>query len=117
MLIRTSNSERWAAGETSFYKPYVAIEPEAAQWLVDFGLKLVGVDYLSVAAFDNPVPTHKILLGAGVIPVEGLNLSQITPGTYQLVCLPIKIQGSDGAPVRAILIERVKQIFLSHTEA
>jgi len=65
----------------------------------------VGVDYLSVGPFDEPVPTHQILLRASIVAVEGLNLSGIAPGVYQLVCLPLKIVGSDGAPARAILIE------------
>ena len=65
---------------------------------------LVGVDYLSVAPYDDGVPTHQILLGAGVIAVEGLNLLGIDPGQYQLICLPLKITGSDGAPVRAVLM-------------
>lgn len=104
LLLKSKNSARWAAGETSFYKPYVAIEADGAQWLVDHGVKLVGVDYLSVAPFHDVEPTHKILLGAEVIAVEGLNLQGISPGLYQLICLPMKIAGSDGAPVRAVLI-------------
>lgn len=105
LLIKTSNSARWQAGETDFYEEFVAIAADGARWLVDFGIRLVGVDYLSVAPFDDPVPTHVTLLEAGVIPVEGLNLHGIAPGTYQLVCLPLKLVGSDGAPCRAILIE------------
>lgn len=105
LLIKTSNSARWQAGETDFYEEFVAIAADGARWLVDFGIRLVGVDYLSVAPFDDPVPTHVTLLEAGVIPVEGLNLHGIAPGVYQLVCLPLKLVGSDGAPCRAILIE------------
>ncbi|MCP5095982.1 MAG: cyclase family protein [Chloroflexi bacterium] len=105
LLIKTTNSARWAAGETSFYEPYVAIEADAAQWIVDQGIELVGVDYLSVAPFHALEPTHKILLGASVIAVEGLNLHNIEPGLYQFVCLPMKLASSDGAPVRAILID------------
>jgi len=104
LLIKTVNSARWAAGETSFYMPFVAVEADGAQWLVDKGVKLVGVDYLSVAPFHDVEPTHKILLGAKIIAVEGLNLHDIVPGQYQLICLPMKIAGSDGAPVRAVLI-------------
>jgi arylformamidase len=72
--------------------------------LVERGVRLVGIDYLSVGPFDNGVPTHEILLGAGVIAVEGLDLSAIDPGEYQLICLPVKIGGADGAPCRAVLI-------------
>ena len=103
LLIKSTNSARWEAGETAFYEKYVAIEADAAQWLVDQGVKLVGVDYLSVAPYHDLITTHKILLGAEVIAVEGLNLHDISPGQYQLICLPIKIAGSDGAPVRAVL--------------
>ncbi len=104
LLIKTSNSARWAGGETGFHESYVAITASGAQWLVEHGIKLVGVDYLSVAPFTELVECHQILLGAGVIPVEGLNLHNIAPGHYQLVCLPILIQGCDGAPCRAVLI-------------
>lgn len=105
LLLRSRNAARWAAGETEFYEPFVAIEADGAQWLVDHGIKLVGVDYLSVAPYHDAVTTHQILLGAGVIAVEGLNLYEIPTGLYQLVCLPMKLGGSDGAPVRAILID------------
>jgi len=64
----------------------------------------VGIDYLSVGSFDDGVATHQILLGAGVIAVEGLDLSAIEAGDYQLICLPIKIGGADGAPCRAVLM-------------
>lgn len=104
LLVRTRNSQFWANDETAFREDFVAVTPDGAHWLVNRGVKLIGVDYLSVAPFDDPVPTHQILLGAGVIPVEGLNLSGIAPGLYQLICLPIKIAGAEGAPCRAILI-------------
>ena len=105
VLFRTRNSRLWTQGETRFVEDFVAITSDGARWLVHQGIQLVGVDYLSVSPFADPIPTHQILLGAGVIPVEGLNLSGIAPGEYQLVCLPLKIAGSDGAPARAILIE------------
>jgi arylformamidase len=68
------------------------------------GVKLIGVDYLSVAPFKNTRPTHLALLNAGVVIVEGLNLSQVSHGRYNLICLPLKLEGSDGAPARAVLI-------------
>lgn len=104
LLLRTDNSAIWQRGDTAFQENFVAIEPSGATWLVERGVKLVGIDYLSVAPFDDGVPTHQILLGAGVIAVEGLDLSAIEPGEYQLICLPIKIGGADGAPCRAVLI-------------
>jgi arylformamidase len=106
VLFRTRNSNRWARGEPEFDENFVAITEDGAHWLVEHGVRLVGIDDLSVGPFDGPMATHLILLSAGVIAVEGLNLSGIAPGLYQLVCLPLKIAGSDGAPARAILIDQ-----------
>lgn len=103
VLFRTRNSELWNSNPHTFQKDYVALAPEAAEYMIGRGVKLVGVDYLSVAAFDDVVPTHKVLLGAGIIVVEGLNLSEVSQGRYMLYCLPIKLGGADGAPARAIL--------------
>jgi arylformamidase len=104
VLLRTRNSSLWE--RAGFQKDFVALAPDAAQWLVDRGVKLIGIDYLSVEAFGAREPqTHRTLLGAGIIVVEGLNLREIAPGNYTLICLPLKIQNGDGAPARAILIE------------
>ena len=105
VLFRTRNSELWTHGEREFQEDFVAITDDGARWLIERGVRLVGVDYLSVAPFDDVTPTHRALLRAGIVPLEGLNLSGIEPGVYQLVCLPLKIVGADGAPARAILIE------------
>jgi arylformamidase len=104
VLFKTSNSAQWANGATDFLEDYVAVEPDAARYLVDRGVKLVGVDYLSVAPFTDTVTTHNILLGAGVVVVEGLNLSEVSQGRYSFYCLPLKIENSDGAPARAMLV-------------
>ena len=104
VLFRTRNSDRWARGEREFYRDFSAITQDGASWLVARGVRLVGVDYMSVGPFGQTAPTHRTLLSAGVIPVEGLNLSGIEPGVYQFVCLPLRIIGGDGAPARAILI-------------
>jgi arylformamidase len=104
LLFKTRNSAVWARGEHKFQKDFTALSADAAQYLVDHGVRLVGVDYLSVAPYDDPIPTHRILLQAGIIVVEGLNLSQISQGRYTLYCLPLKIAGAEGAPARAILI-------------
>ena len=104
LLIKTQNSEQWASGATEFIEDYVAISADGAEYLVDQGVKLIGVDYLSVAPFDRLVDTHRILLKAEVVILEGVNLTEVSPGTYTLYCLPIKIAGSDGAPARAILV-------------
>jgi arylformamidase len=104
LLIKTRNSELWARDEKSFIKDFVAISEDGARWLVHNGIKLVGVDYLSVAPFGEGLPTHRVLLQAGMIVLEGLNLSKISQGFYVLYCLPLKLLGSDGAPARVILV-------------
>lgn len=104
LLLRTSNSEYWARGDTEFHTDFVAIAPSGAEWMVERGIQLVGIDYLSVGAFEGGIPTHEILLGNGVVPVEGLNLAGIEPGEYELICLPMKLKDCDGAPVRAVLM-------------
>jgi arylformamidase len=104
LLFKTRNSAIWAQGGRTFQKDFVALSPDGAQYLVDRGFKLVGVDYLSVAPYKQSRPTHEILLRAGVIIVEGLDLSAVSPGRYTLQCLPLKLVGADGAPARVILI-------------
>jgi arylformamidase len=104
LLFRTRNSKIWAEPSHSFNKDYVAVTADGAEFLVEHGVKLVGVDYLSVAPFDKPQPTHEILLKSGVVIVEGLDLSEVSQGRYTLYCLPLKLAGCDGAPARAILI-------------
>jgi arylformamidase len=105
VLFRTRNSDIWQQETTTFFEDFVAVTKDGAQWLVDHGVQVVGVDYLSVASFKDLTTPHRILLRAGVIPVEGLDLSAISPGLYQLICLPLKMAGLEGAPARAILID------------
>jgi arylformamidase len=104
LLFGTRNSHWWARDEYNFQKDFVAITGDGADWLVARGIRLVGVDYLSVAPFGESGPTHTTLLGAGIVVVEGLNLARVPRGFYELYCLPLKLKGSDGAPARAILI-------------
>jgi arylformamidase len=106
LLFRTANSNLWDRGDTRFFKDFVAVTTDGAQWLVDRGVQLVGIDYLSVSSYRDPIPPHLVLLGAGVIVLEGLNLSAVAPGPYYLVCLPLRIQGAEGSPTRAILLDR-----------
>jgi arylformamidase len=87
-----------------FQEDYVGLSKDGAQWLVDHGIKLVGIDYLSIAPYTATRPTHEILLKAGVVVIEGLDLSKVSQGRYTLHCLPLKLAGADGAPARAILI-------------
>lgn len=108
LLCKTKNSQHWHDPEHSFDPDFVGLDAGAAQWLVDHGIRLIGVDYLGVERFemvDQGAPTHHILLSAEMVIVEGLDLSAVPPGNYQFICLPIKIQNGDGAPSRAVLIE------------
>jgi arylformamidase len=106
LLCRTRNSELWSRGRIEFPDDYVAVTLEGAGWLVERGLRLVGVDFLSVERDGPPgFPVHRTLLGGGVVVVEGLDLSAVAPGLYTLVCAPLKVLGGDGAPARALLIE------------
>ena len=102
LLLKTSNSALW--DRPSFSRDYVALSLAGAQMLIDRGVKLVGVDYLSVEAFGaEGHPVHKTLLGAGMVILEGLDFRRVTPGTYDLYCLPLRIAGGDGSPCRAVL--------------
>ena len=104
LLFKTRNSEYWEKGIKQFQTDFVGISADGAEFLVDRNVKLVGIDYLSVAPFRSSTPTHRILLGAGVVVLEGLDLSRVSQGRYTLHCLPLKLAGSDGAPARAILV-------------
>ena len=106
LLIKTSNSQLWARPREGFQERFVSLSAGAARWVVEHGLRLVGVDYLSVESLNAAQPiVHHTLLRAGVVPLEGINLAEVAAGEYTLVCLPLKLAGSDGAPARVILIE------------
>jgi len=104
LIFKTRNSNYWAQPADGFQTNFVALSPDSAQWLVNRGVKLVGIDYLSIAPYDQGRPTHEILLKAGVVIIEGLDLSEVSQGRYTLHCLPLKLAECDGAPARAILI-------------
>lgn len=105
VLLRTRNSTWLASGSTEFHPDYTYVAPDGAERLVELGVQLVGVDYLSVEQFHSGHHrTHRTLLGAGVIIVEGLMLAEPEAGDYQLLCLPLRLEGLDGAPARAVLI-------------
>ena len=103
LLLKTRNSQRNWTAET-FIEDFVFISREAAHFLGNRGVRLVGVDYLSVGGYKRDgAEVHRILLGAGVWIIEGLDLSGVEPGKYHLVCLPLKLVDADGAPARAVL--------------
>jgi len=103
ILVRTRNSELLKRSE--FFSDYTYIAPDAARYLVEIGVELVGVDYLSIEQFHSGHHlTHRTLLEKDVVIVEGLALSGPPTGDYQLICLPLRLEGLDGAPARAVLI-------------
>lgn len=105
LLLRTDNSALWASDPHMFPDEYVSVSADGARWLIDHGIRLIGIDFLSIEARGAPGhPTHRTLLGAGIVILEGLDLSEVEPGTYTLVCAPLKIAGGDGAPARAVLL-------------
>ena len=103
ILFKTKNSRsRW--DNKPFMKKFVHLSTEAATFLAEKEVQTIGIDYLSIGGFEgNVMEVHNIILKAGIWVIEGLNLSKIIPGDYELICLPIKISGADGAPSRALL--------------
>jgi arylformamidase len=103
ILLRTRNSALLSQKE--FVGDYTYLAPDGAQYLVDNGVELVGIDYLSIEQFHSGHHmTHRTLLEKSVVILEGLDLSAPAPGEYELICLPLRIEGCDGAPARAVLI-------------
>ncbi len=107
LLLKTRNSRRWEGSHTGeFRRDYVALTAGAAHWIVNHRMGLVGVDCLSVQRFEDGPETHRMLLESGTVILEGLNLAGVTPGNYDLCCLPLKLAGVEGAPARAVLFPR-----------
>lgn len=102
VIFKTRNSYLWR--EATFIEDFVHLTGDAAKRLVENGIKVVGIDYLSVEKYNFTTPdAHRALLTAGTIIIEGLNLSEVEAGDYELICLPLKIEGGDGAPARVVL--------------
>ena len=103
ILFKTDWSARWGSDEMpTFPDAYTALTLDAARWLADRHLKLVGTDFISIEGTDDPTyPVHRMLLGAGVVIVEGLDLREVRPGPCRFSCLPLKIRDGDGGPARA----------------
>lgn len=107
VLFRTRSSLRGWMSSPTFHRDFAYVAPDAAQLLADAGVKLVGIDYISAEQFGAPAPrTHQILLGRGIPIVEGLSLERVPAGDYDLIVLPIKVGGHEGAPARAVLRRR-----------
>lgn len=99
IIFKTRNSQLWASDE--FTRDFIRLDGSGARFLVDRGVRVVGIDYLSIGDGE----AHVALLEAGIVPLEGLDLREVEPGEYRLVFLPLRLVGSDGAPGRAILIQ------------
>jgi arylformamidase len=107
LLLKTDNCRIWSERRQGFQRDFVALTPDAAEWIVTKGIRLVGVDYMSVEQFHTAAPlVHRTLLTAGVVALEGLDLNGVQPGRYDLICLPLRLVGLDGAPARAVLVDR-----------
>ena len=104
LLFKTLNSELW--NQPGFSEAFIGLDGDAARLLAERGVRLVGADYLSIAPFGNPAPTHLALLSAGVVIIEGLDLRAVDPGPVDLLCLPLRLVGSDGVPARALVRPR-----------
>jgi arylformamidase len=104
VLLKTRNSRFWEGEGDRFRQDFTALDVSAAEYLVQRGVCLVGIDYLSIAPYEDPAPTHTLLLQAKVVILECVNLSEAAAGRYQLVCLPMKLTGREAAPARAVLI-------------
>jgi arylformamidase len=104
LLLRTRNSALWANPRHPFRRDFVALSEDGASWVVERGIRVVGIDYLSIQLFAGAPEVHRLLLGAGVVVIEGLDLRAAQPGWHTLVCLPLRIVGAEAAPARAILL-------------
>ncbi len=103
LLVKTDNGKFLEQSE--FSREFSYITPDGAGYLIDHGVRLVGIDYLSVAEYGSGEAVHRALLGAGIIIVEGVDLREVPPGPYRMTALPLKIRGCDGAPARVVLEE------------
>jgi arylformamidase len=107
IFFRTRNSRNGWMTDPKFHEDFTYLAPDAAQLLADAGVELVGIDYLSIEIFNAPDPrTHHILLGKGIPVVEGLWLTDVQPGDYALILLPLRVSGHEAAPARAFLQRR-----------
>lgn len=106
VLFRTRNSSLWRTSPNQFRKDYIGIDAAGAEFLAGLGLDLIGIDYLSIAPFDDALAPHQILLAEDIVLLEGLDLSNVPAGVYELYCLPLNLPGCDGAPARVILVDR-----------
>jgi len=103
LLLKTSNSDFWQDFAQPFRTDFCALTLDGAQWVADQGMFLVGIDCHSIQLYDDPFDTHIVLLERKIVIVESLNLRDVAPGLYELLCLPLRVRGLEGVPVRALL--------------
>lgn len=103
LILKTDNQNFWEQDLTEFKEDFSSIDASGAKWIVDRGIMLVGIDYLSIQRFHDSADTHRILLEAEVVIIESLKLNMVQSGWYELVCMPINIEGLEGAPARVVL--------------
>jgi len=103
LLFHTRNSSIWNSNEMEFRKDFVALTLDGAEWISKNDIKLVGIDYLSIQPFGESMEIHNVMLKKGIVIVEGLNLSGVEQGNYELICLPLRLVGAEGSPARAVL--------------
>lgn len=104
VLFKTENSKHWQGGQ--FYEEFVYLEPDGAEFLVERGIRLVGIDYLSIDKYKSEKhPAHFVLLTKNVVVLEGLDLSRVKPGRYRMAALPLNLKDADGAPARVVLMD------------
>lgn len=107
LLLKTDNTARKILSEKKFFDDYTYLTKAAAEYLVTKRIELIGIDYMSIEGLDDPsFTTHKVLLENNILILENINLTGVNSGTYQLICLPLKIESGEASPVRAVLIEK-----------
>ena len=103
VLFKTRNSKFWNDQPLRFREDFIGVDASGARWLTEQGVILAGIDWFSISPMQDLKTPHEILLGAGTVILENLDLRKVPAGSYELICLPLKLMGTDGAPVRAIL--------------
>ncbi|MBW3624537.1 MAG: cyclase family protein [Armatimonadetes bacterium] len=105
LLLKTPNSRLWENPCHAFEPNFIDLSPDGARWVIERGIRLIGIDYLSIEGPHDPsCPVHRSLLSAPVVILEGLDLREVSGGAYHLVCLPLRAMNGDGAPARALLL-------------
>lgn len=103
LLLKTDNSALWQDFSQPFHSDFCALSLDAAEWVAERGMYLVGIDYHSIQMYDDPFDTHIVLLQHKVVILESINLRDVAPGAYELLCLPLRVWGVEAVPVRAVL--------------